>query len=156
MNMKCQAKKDIIPQLSFTLFSLIFLSLSLSAADVYKWTDESGHIHYSDIKPANISAENLHIKTSKGQKSISSPQKLASALDERKQKALQKQADSLQQNGIKKQNEAKCDIIRANLKKFEVNSRIRIEEDGKLRYLSPDEISKKKTEYQQQVAEFCS
>ena len=85
-----------------------------------------------------------------------SPQEQVSNLDEQKQKDLETKAQQLKADSAKTQNIAKCDAIRANIKAFAENSRIRIKEDGKLRYLTPEEINTKKAEHQKQLKEFCS
>jgi hypothetical protein len=41
-----------------------FLSLSLSCAgDLYRWTDESGEVHYSDTPPQETSSPNQKVKS---------------------------------------------------------------------------------------------
>ena len=43
---------------------IIFLAFfsSVSHAEVYKWTDTNGNIHFSDVKPASIKAEELSLE----------------------------------------------------------------------------------------------
>lgn len=42
------------------IFAMLFLStLQLNAAEIYKWTDENGRVHYSDKKPHNQASENV-------------------------------------------------------------------------------------------------
>lgn len=40
-----------------TLALIILLSPALANADIYRWTDETGKIHYSDKKPPGVVAE---------------------------------------------------------------------------------------------------
>ncbi len=40
-----------------TLVLIILLSPAFAHADIYRWTDETGKVHYSDKKPSGITAE---------------------------------------------------------------------------------------------------
>ncbi|HCW89719.1 MAG TPA: DUF4124 domain-containing protein, partial [Marinobacter sp.] len=51
--------------------------------------------------------------------------------------------------------QAACETARSNLKIIERNSRIRVEENGEQRFLSPEEISQKKQEFRTMVDENC-
>lgn len=46
----------------FCLLSCCFLLTASGMAQVYKWVDEDGKVHFSDKKPATQSAEELDIK----------------------------------------------------------------------------------------------
>ena len=139
--------------ITLTLFSI---SGSLYAGKVYKWTDENGVIHYSDIKPTNTSAKSLKIKTGKSNNSRSSAQEQTKKLDETKTQQLATQAQKLQEETNKRENDARCQAVRDNLLKFKENSRIRINENGELRYLSPEEISAKTSEFEKILKDDCS
>ena len=43
-------------------FLTYFFVVSTTQAEVYKWTDENGRIHYSDKKPGNQSSEEVKIR----------------------------------------------------------------------------------------------
>jgi len=45
------------------LVSLLIFAES-SSAEIYKWTDEKGHIHYSNIKPENQDVIEIEVKIS--------------------------------------------------------------------------------------------
>ena len=48
---------------NFLLLSFLALALPLEAAQLYKWVDADGKVHYSDKPPAgNVSAEKQKIK----------------------------------------------------------------------------------------------
>jgi len=123
---------------------------------VYKWVDDNGEVHYSDRKPNNISTESLRIRTQKNLQPRKDPIEQAASLDEKQNTALEAKARKLQGESKKRELDAQCLAIKNNLKTLMEKSRIRIEEEGKLRYLSPDEINNKKAAYQEQIEEFCS
>ena len=141
----------------FGLLSSITLTTSMNAlgGDIYKWTDENGVIHYSDIKPGHSGAQSVEVKTVKSTKTTESVQDKARSLDEAKQQQDEEQAKKLQQGSYERDVEARCQIVRDNLKKFEENSRIKIKEDDKERFLAPEEITSKKAEYQRILDEQC-
>lgn len=145
---------------SFKLLAIavIFWSsaTTLFAGEVYKWTDKSGVIHYSDIKPANVESKSIKVKAGKPSGSRSDPQEQASALDETKSQQLADQAKKLQASASKRENEARCQTLRDNLVKFKENSRIKINVDGEIRYLTPEEISSKTIQYEKMLSEECS
>lgn len=150
--LKCNSSLAILATLLFA--TLLNFSPTLMA-DVYKWTDEKGNTHYSDIKPNELSSEKLNIKITNPQYERTSPQNTVQKLDANKEKELQKQAERLQSETQKKELEAQCKNIMENLKTLQENSRIKINENGKTRYLTPDEIDSKKKAYIEQINEQC-
>lgn len=58
--MKSVAKPRVFCCLSILLLSL--LSLSNTQAEIYKWTDETGHIHFSDSRQTDYQTEELELK----------------------------------------------------------------------------------------------
>lgn len=125
-----------------------------SSAEVYKWVDEHGNTHYADKKPNNTESKSIRIQSNKGAQR-SSAQNQANAIDEKAARAMQAQQEIAQEDARKKEIEAKCATIRENLKIINETSRIRVVEDGNTRYLTPEEISAKKTRHEEQIKEFC-
>ncbi|MFT6266685.1 MAG: hypothetical protein ACJAWS_002848 [Oleiphilaceae bacterium] len=148
--------------LSFTskLFAIavIFTALtsSLFAGEVYKWTDSNGMIHYSDIKPRNVSSKNIKVKAGKSSNTRTSFQEQAQILDKTRSQQLASQAQNLQDDTYKRENDARCQTLRDNLIKFQENNRIKINEDGIVRFLTPEEISAKTKQYNQTLKDSCS
>jgi len=52
------------------LASLMLVSLAASAQAIYKWTDEKGQLHYSEVPPANVKASKADIKVDKSASQI--------------------------------------------------------------------------------------
>lgn len=142
---------------SFKLFVFFAITSSVSifaSAEVYKWVDKNGNTHYSDRKPKNTQSQSIHIK--KHSPSIQNDvQSQAKALDEKEASELQAKQVATEDEARKKEIEEKCAKIRKNLKVIAESSRIRIVENGEVRYLSPEEVAKKKAHHQAQIAEFC-
>ena len=142
--------------LAAIVLCLSFSSANLFAGGVYKWTDDSGTVHYSDKKPKDGNAESLKIKAGKTKGSRASAQAQINALNEKQTQKLAAQAQNLKEDTFKRENDARCQVLRNNLKKFAENSRIKINDDGNLRFLTPEEISEKKEQYEQTLNKHCS
>lgn len=155
--MSTPQKNSYLKKSTFILGATVLLCLSTQiSAEIYKWTDENGNTHYSDIKPNQANSETLKIKTGTSSKETRSPQEASKELTERNQAALESKAEKLQKETQKRELEAHCEAIRSNLKTMEENSRIKITENNETRYLTPEEISEKKAKYQQDLQELCS
>jgi hypothetical protein len=123
--------------------------------DVYKWVDQHGNTHYSDKKPNNVESKSMNIRTNTPSQARKAPLERAKKLNETQEKALEAKAQILQADARKKEVESKCKRIRENLKTLAETSRIRVEDNGEMRYLDPEEIQKKKSRHEEQLKEFC-
>jgi hypothetical protein len=97
----------------------------------------------------------MKIKAGKSTETRSSPQEQAKTLNEKKSEQLANQAKKLQDDTYKRENNARCQTLRNNLVKFKENSRIKINDNGTLRFLTPEEIIVKTTQYQQTLKDEC-
>ena len=147
---------------SFTKIAPLFFVTSLMfsapnhAENVYKWVDEEGRIHYSDIKPNKNNVEEFKVRGNKNTSKGESVFEKTADLDARKQEELENKAEALQANTERRQQDARCQAIRDNLKKMNENSRIKIMENGETRFLSPEEIDERKNSYQEMLESSCS
>src|SRR5690606_2299861 len=122
------------------------------AGNVYKWVDEHGVVHYTDQAPAVHEAERLSIKTSRGGASTeSSMDSLDSAVkDLERQKEIQgltqRQKEETAQEQQAKQE--RCQQARQNLETIKNNARLRTEENGAIRYLTPEEILERRDTFE--------
>ena len=147
---------------SFTKIAPLFFVTSLlfsapnHAENVYKWVDEEGRIHYSDIKPNKNNVEEFKVRGNKNTSKGASVFEKTADLDARKLEELENKAEALQANTERRQQDARCQAIRDNLKKMNENSRIKIMENGETRFLSPEEIEERKNSYQEMLESSCS
>jgi len=128
-----------------------------SAASVYKWTDEQGVTHFGDRQPTGQQAERVNVRsgTSSGGQQGQSPQEQLEDLEARQADEAEKREESAVEEARRKQREANCATARSNLKILDRNSRIRVEEDGEQRYLSPEEIDEQRQKFQEIADENC-
>jgi hypothetical protein len=143
--------------LMLTLLMTVAPGMAMSAS-VYKWTDENGITHFGDRQPVGASSETVNVRsgTSSGAASSrSSPQKRLGELQEQQQNEADREKETAVEVARRKQREANCENARSNLKVIESNARIRIEEDGEMRYLSPEEIAEQKEKLEEIAAKNC-
>ncbi|NNJ77628.1 MAG: DUF4124 domain-containing protein, partial [Xanthomonadales bacterium] len=57
MHIKLTAKDYAVAMLALAMTA----SLQAQATEVYKWTDENGVVHFSDMKPADTDSQNLEV-----------------------------------------------------------------------------------------------
>jgi hypothetical protein len=140
-----------------TLIALLFLSAS-AAAGVYKWTDEAGHVHYSD-KPPETAAEKLDIETRR-----TDPEQLTARLsqDENRQEAAgidPAEQERLEQREREQQMRRQENCQRAQKALASLLSATRVYEPlpgGERRYLEQDEIDQRKADAQADVDQWCN
>jgi hypothetical protein len=125
------------------------------AGKVYKWTDENGTIHYGDKRPEGAESETLRVQSKSSAPRPSVKDQLNTLEEQQKKEGLAKQEQE-QAKKVKEQNELRCSQARNNLQTIENNARIRIEENGELRYMTPEELSAKKAEMNKVIEEACN
>jgi len=130
-----------------------------AGASVYKWTDENGVTHFGDRQPTGSKAEQVDVRS--GNRSPTgerqSPQERLNELEQNQQNEAQEREETAAEEARRKQREANCATARSNLDVINSNARIRTEdEDGELRYLSPEEIDERRQEFEKVVEENCN
>jgi len=133
--------------------ALLFGASSLHA-EIYKWTDENGKVHYSDKKPENKQkVAEVKVRTGKG---TPNPNSAKQEIKD-KESQLNDKATKLSQKEQKKGKASKsqCATVRENLSKIQTGRRMRINEDGEYRYLTPEELKEKQEKYVQFLEENC-
>lgn len=128
-------------------------------ASVYKWTDENGITHFGDRQPVGANSETVNVRsgTSSGNgNSTSSPQERLNELQEQQQEEADRKEETAVEAARRKQREANCENARSNLNVIASNARIRVEEDGEMRYLAPEEIAEQRTKLEAIAADNCA
>ena len=128
-----------------------------SAESVYRWEDENGVVHFGDREPTGRASEKVSVKTgqSRSDNERQSAQEQVQALDESQAERERREKETAVEEARRKQREARCETAQANLQAINSNARIRVEEDGEQRYLSPEEIEEKKQQFEDIVSETC-
>lgn len=130
-----------------------------SGASVYKWTDENGVTHFGDRQPTGKNAEQVNVRSGTSRNAANnrtSPQEQLNEIEERQQEETQQREETAVEEARRKQREANCATARSNLKVISSNARIRVEENGEMRYLNPEEIEEQRQKYEEIVTENCN
>jgi len=147
------------PKHAFIIATAILTSSMIispaQAGKVYKWTDENGTIHYGDKRPDGAQTETLKVESRSSAPRPSVEDQLNSLEDQEKRESLVKQEQEKAKE-VEEQNQLRCNQAKNNLQTIENNARIRIEENGELRYMTPEEIAKKKEDMIKIVEEACN
>lgn len=142
------------------ILSILFALVAVSAnAEIYKWTDENGQIHYSDKKPkAQKDAKQIKVNTGKGNTANSGggSSNEPKPNTPEKEQALQQKAENLSKKQTQQASDEKCNAVRENIAKMTEGARLRINENGQMRFLSPEEIADKRKTYQAFLDESCT
>ncbi|MFV8572633.1 DUF4124 domain-containing protein [Marinobacter sp. SBS5] len=142
------------------MFSILMAATPGLAADssVYKWTDDNGVTHFGDRQPTGKKAEQVNVRSGTSRNASSSrvtPQERLSQIEEQQQATAQRKKETAVEEANRKQREANCETAKANLKVIGSNARIRVEEDGEQRYLSPEEIEEQRQKFEDIANENC-
>jgi hypothetical protein len=127
--------------------ALVLCTFSSVAGDFYKWEDENGVTHYTSTPPKD--AENTKVRTynTKG-----SPVSATTAKTEDKTKTT---SIPTAVSEAPKKDPERCKLARKNLETLKQHARVRIEENGKLRYLSEKEHAQKMDDAQKTIKDNC-
>jgi hypothetical protein len=135
------------------------LPVFATAQSVYKWTDENGVTHFGDRQPTGKQSESVSIRTGKPSDngdSRMSPQQRVQQIAEEEAENAQSEKISAAEGARQKQRVANCKTARSNLSLLRGGSRIRVEENGERRYLTPEEISEKREQFEEIAELNCS
>jgi len=152
------------------LFILLMLSNTHAVADLSKWVDANGKVHYSDQPPpANVKAKTLRSTsstpalTSASGVAASSAPPAVKTLAEREaelkkaQKAKKDAADkAAQEQALKEENQANCDAYKQNLRTLQEGMRmVEINANGERSFVSDEQRQQRIAKTQQDISAFC-
>ncbi|WP_250657445.1 DUF4124 domain-containing protein [Alkalimarinus coralli] len=141
---------------------IIFVCASAPAvAEIYKWTDDSGRVHFSDKSPGKT-AEVVELKQEEGSKqespssqnSLENTHRFLRALEEEKAVEREKQA---KRNKQKKKMASYCSRLKKEITIYEKGYAIvRYNDKGEHEYLTDQEIERQKGKFEQKWQEHCA
>ncbi|MEX1201462.1 MAG: DUF4124 domain-containing protein [Methylophaga sp.] len=150
----------VIPHLRIYCLALLCSLPFLAQAEIYKWTDKNGQVHYTQQPPVDRPAEHIApppppaIDPEKAQQQLDElieSQEAEAAAEAEQQKAAQAAEEAEQ---IREQN---CQTARNNLQQYQDNPGRRVmNADGEVTRPTEEERQAKIAEFQQQVDEFCN
>lgn len=125
---------------------LLISCISFTQAEVYKWVDDKGQVHYSEKPPARQKSEQIQIQSTGEQSApprqqadkeshLREQQKLLKAFEEERQYNKEQEAKKEKIEATRSRN---CVIAKNNLRSYETANRIfKIDENGNRVYM-PD------------------
>ena len=130
-----------------------------ASADVYRWVDETGTVHYSDRKPRGTDSIQVKVdqqSSNAGNNADNVNQRLESLEEQQeinKVKTQQEKESAVAEKALAEY----CRALKSNIETLTNNPRIRTTgEDGELRFMTPTEIVKKRKTSQQTHNDKCS
>lgn len=142
--------------LAVCLFA-ICLALPYAQAELYKWVDKSGRIHYSEIPPQSLGFQVITPQPSSGKAhqpvAPKRPQPESFAQKDEKLNKSDKEVQTTANNEqIRKKN---CAAATHNLKTLQSSGRIKLLDGDEYRFLSPEEKEAKITQAKLQLEQYC-
>lgn len=140
------------------LLALLVFTANVPAADMYKWVDEEGVVHYSQTPPPpDIQAETIkpppEVNTEKAREELQKQQELVEKI--REQRLEDKKEEKLAQKELE-QKRANCEMARKRLASYE-QPRVRYTgEDGKRYYFTEEERQEQIQKSKDMIKEFCN
>jgi hypothetical protein len=142
------------------LFSLFFIPLFLAfysasyAADIYKWVDKDGQIHYSEIPPQDVDAQRIKGANNQpgGTDNIMQQEK---AFEQRREERLNKAAEQEKAQAEQLQHKQECEKIRQTYDMQNTSRRVAKEVDGQMVIMSEEDRSKRREELRQMLEKDC-
>ncbi|WP_339511188.1 DUF4124 domain-containing protein [Pseudomonas sp. RL_15y_Pfl2_60] len=137
------------------LFVWLLLLPGLATAEIYRWTDANGQVHF-DQRPVGQGAEVVEVKPQvieRDQATRNSEQRSERFYDARRQEQAEANAASAQRRS---EQDAKCRALRDNLAQMPEGRRYyRVEANGERTYYSDEQLDKARADLRQQIASGC-
>ncbi len=142
---------------------LVLLSLSVAQAQIYKWLDDNGQVHYSEKAPdKKRAAKEIHLpRYTPPQAATASPAQrkqkrnnLLRAFDEERKLRKDAQAQKNQQDARRRRN---CIFARDQLKNYQrATALYNLDKQGKRIYLSDSQRSRSEANLKSQISKWCN
>lgn len=140
------------------LFVLTMLYGANAGAELNKWIDEQGRVHYSDRPPAGVEA--TPVRAAPPPASAPAPSKSYVEREAELRKASQSQAETSASSALQQANaeieKANCNAARQTLRSLQQEGRIvEFDAQGERRYLEDDERQRRIAEAQADIGKSC-
>lgn len=136
----------------------LLLAQSAAAAEVYRWVDEYGRVHFSD-RPQHAGQKPLQVKPAAphGDRDLEQRQQRRDRLlrifsdDRQREQAARKQQEIAQA-----QRQRDCQLARNDLADLERGGVFyQLDENGERRYLNPEDVDRRKAYWRAEVKRLC-
>ena len=140
---------------------VLFLLMSFSVdAEIYKWTDKSGRVHFSDKAPDKAEdvtelahKKNTHPPSTEDRNSLENTRQFLKTLEE--ERAVERKKESKREEKRKKR-ALYCQRLKKEMTIYDKGYAVfRFNEKGEHEYLTDEEIAGKQNRYDSLWAEYC-
>lgn len=135
----------------FLIYLTFIVFSTANAANIHKWIDEEGNVHYSDSPPVSASTEQIRV--------IGAPSNPGRALPRLGNSASDSGADeSGATSSTVPEDQAKiaCDNAQKDLEVLNNSDRIQLRSaDGKTRFMTTEEIAERRKKTEEDIKKFC-
>ncbi len=144
--------------LRMLVVTLLMLNSIMAGAEIFKWTDEKGNVHYGDKPMKNstqveVSEKNLSGELSTDESRAEKRRRLIDAMVEDREKKEQAEAKQRKKEQARK---ARCVRARDRMKSYQRANRLyRLDENGNRITLSDAEREKSTQRLQSQIDKYC-
>lgn len=140
------------------LIILFFISCSSYAAGIKKWTDENGQVHYGDSPPVKTKSESIRVNRPPSDPGKPLPRFTGSkpeAENTAETTDTPPEQDKIPETTAE-QAAQQCKQAKKDLATLRRSNRIRLKsDDGKVHYMTPEEIAERKKQSQEDIDQFC-
>ena len=135
----------------------LFLSTSIQAAEIKKWVDENGQIHYGDSPPAQVKSEPVRVNRPPSNPGKPLPRFNSNTDQEQPQAAQQPQPPKTKAPEVAQDEATRlCQEAKKDIEKMNRSDTIRVRSaDGSIRYLSGEEKQQRRQIAEEDIKQFC-
>lgn len=140
------------------LFVFLILTAANADAELNKWVDEQGKVHYSDRPPVGVEA--TPVRAAPTPAGAPAPSKSYVEREAELRKARQSQTEATERSALQQANaeieKANCNAAQQTLRSLQQEGRIvEFDAQGERRYLEDDERQRRIAEAQADIGKSC-
>ncbi|HZD53001.1 MAG TPA: DUF4124 domain-containing protein [Woeseiaceae bacterium] len=134
---------------------------AVAAADIYKWTDENGIVHFGDRPSGAQTQQVVHIQSdrtdpAKVQARVQARRDAAEAAASDEEAAAGEEPSEEELRAKERERAEKCAMYKERLQTFLTSRRLyREDENGERVYLNEEETLAARAKVQEQIVEYC-
>jgi len=136
----------------YLIYLSLIISTSVFAGSIQKWVDDEGNVYYGDAPPVSAKTKEVRV--------LGAPSDPGRALPRLSTGGKTKSASGTKDDGSKvpaDQAKAACEAATQDLNVISSSNRIRLKSaDGSTRYMSTDEIEKRRKASESDIEKFCN
>jgi hypothetical protein len=136
------------------------MSCSSYAADIKKWTDENGQVHYGDNPPVKTESESIRVNRPPSDPGKPLPRLSDTRAEEDRSEGNTSTTETPAQESFPETTEeqaaTECARAKKDVATLRRSNRIRLKsDDGKVHYMTEEEIAKRISQSQEDIDQFC-